>query len=206
MMKEEILQKLNTFISEERKIEFLENMLAKPLDKETKVAIYFLLSEIYEKKKFYDHAVKYLINAEKFVTKYNERIPLLMKIAQLYVKLFDFINAEEFFNMAKSEAPDSMITALKQQYYSFYLQEAELYEAKKFYRKAIRLYDYLLKQNYNKLKIMEKMAELYDKAAMPIEANRLRRQIQDLLAAEREKALQAEKERAEREGRADMLV
>ena len=208
MMKEEIIQRLSMFISDERKIEFLENLLKKPmdLDKETRVFVYFLLSEIYERKKFYEYAVKYLLNAEKLVSKYNERIPLLMKISRLYVKLFNFINAEEFFNMAKNDAPESAIPKLTQQYYNFYLEEAEMYELKKFYRKAIRLYEYLAKNNFRKIEMLKKMIELYDKAGMPIEANRIRRQLQDYTSEKESLKKEMTEERVRIEGRADMLI
>lgn len=205
-MKEEILKKLNMFISTERKVEFLEKMLEKPLDKETKIFVCLLLSSLYEKKGFYNHAVKYLINAEQNTEKYIEKIPLLMKISKTYIKLFDFVNAEDYFRQAINIASSSNAEVLKKQYYNFYLEEARFYEGKKFYKKAIRFYEYLANNNFFKLQMLEKMAELYDRAAMPLEAGKIKRLIFSIIGKEKEKIERIKKEREEQSKKAEWLV
>ncbi len=206
LTKEGIINTLKTFISDERKIEFLENLLKKPLDKETKKFVCLKIAELNEKKNILNTALQYLIYAETLCDKYAEKLPLLMKITNIYIKLFDFINAEDFFKKALEIAPLADIDKLEQTYYNFYIEEAKLYELKKRYRKAIKFYEFLANKGINKHAMLEKIAELYDKAAMPLEAGKIRRRIQLELEREEEIISKKKEEQMREELRAERLV
>jgi len=205
-MKEEILRKLNAFLGDEKRIEFLEDLLKKQIDKETKKFVCVKLAELYEKKNILNIELQYLIFAENLEDKYSEKLPLLMKIAQIYVKLFDFMNAEDFFKRAMEVAPINDIDRLEDAYLNFYIEEARAYELKKRYRKAIKFYEFIANKGINRTAMLEKAAELYDKAAMPIEAGKIKRSIQFELERETEKILKHKEEKAREESRAERLI
>ncbi|MEM1535059.1 MAG: hypothetical protein QW199_01390 [Candidatus Pacearchaeota archaeon] len=202
----EINKKLNHFLSDERRIEFLESLLKKQLDKETKKAICLKISELYERKNLVNSSLQYLIQAEILTDKWAEKLPLLMRIAKIFVKLFDFMKAEEYFKQAIEIAPLGEVDALRQEYINYYIQEAQAYEEKGRPRKAIKFYEFLANKGIRRHEMFLKIADLYDIAAMPLEAGRLRRQAQLELEAEREKSLKTIEKQREEEKRADRLL
>lgn len=205
-LKEEIFRKLDTFLGDEKKIEFLENLLKKELDNEAKKFIMLKIAELYEKKNLYNSSLHYLLSAATLADKWSEKIPLLMKITQIYIKLFDFINAEDYFKQAIEISNLNDIERLRQEYINYYLKEAKFYEQKNRYRKAIKFYEFLANKGIERYEMLNKVADLYELAAMPVEAGRIRRQIQFELESRQEKAEEQKRKALIEESRAERLV
>ena len=205
LTKEAIVARLNTFLSDEKRIEWLEKISERPLDKETKKFVFILIAKLYEKKQMFNSALNYYSMASSLVEKFKEAIPLALKIAQLYVRLFNFSYAEDYLRKALSFASSKEQGKIKEAYFNFYLEEAKAYEARKRYRKAIKFYEYLANKDINKLEMLNKIAELYDKAAMPLEASKIKQQIKAIEEKARQEAIEKERQKLE-ESRADRMV
>jgi tetratricopeptide (TPR) repeat protein len=201
-----IEEKLKTFLSDEKRIEWLEKISEQIIDKELKKFCYLKIAELYEKKQMISSAINFYVLASSLVEKYKEGFSLALKIAQLYVKNFNFQYAEDFLRKALSYAPLSQKEEIEKKFYNFFIEEAKAYEEKKRFTKAVQFYKYLADKGINKIEMLNKIAELYDKAAMPLEASKIRGQIKFIKEREEEEKKEKEEKRRKEMSRADRLV
>jgi len=206
MSVEFIEERLKSFISDEKKIEWLEKISEKISDKELKKFCYLKIAELYEKKQMISSAINFYILASYLVNKFRENKEVMLKIAQLYAKNQNFQYAEDFLRKALSYAPSSEREEIERRFFDSFIEEAKSYEKKKRYMKAIVFYKYLADKEINKVEMLKKIAELYDKAALPLEASKIRSQIKFIKEKEEEEKREKEKRKIREMSRADKIL
>ncbi len=201
-----IEEKLKNFISEEKRIEWLEKISEQIVDKELKKFCYLKIAELYEKKQMISSAINFYVLASSLVEKFKENVNLMLKISQLYVKNLNFQYAEDFLRKALSYAPLSQKEEIEKTFYNFFIEEAKNCEEKRKFTKAIQFYKYLADKGINKIEMLNRMAELYDKVSMPLEAGKIRSQIKYIKEREEEEKKSKEEKRRKEMSRADRLL
>jgi len=201
-----IEEKLKTFISEEKRIEWLEKISEQIIDKELKKFCYLKIAELYEKKRMLSSAINYYVLASSLIEKYRENIGVMLKISQLYVKSLNFQYAEDFLRKALSYASTREREEIEKKFFNFFIEEAKTYEEKKRFSKAVQFYKYLADKGINRIEMLNKIAELYDKAALPLEASKIRSQIKFIKEKEEEEKREKEKRKIREMSRADKIL
>ncbi|MEM1577861.1 MAG: hypothetical protein QXM27_02540 [Candidatus Pacearchaeota archaeon] len=180
LTKEDIISQIKNFISDEKRIEFLERILPKQTDKETRKFILLTLANLYEKKQMFNSALTYYTQLSSLLVKFKEQQEIFLKIAKLYVKIFNFSAAEDYLKKAIAASNKSEEERIRQEYIKFCLDEAADYEKKKKILKAIKIYEYLASRDINKIDMLRKIAYLYEKDSMPLEAAKIKRYIKEI--------------------------
>lgn len=180
LTKEEIISQLNNFISDEKRIEWLEKLLTKPINKETRKFVLLTIGALYEKKQMFNSALNYYIQLSSLLEKFKEQQEIFLKIAKLYLKVFNFSYAEDFLKKALAVSNKTEEEKIKQDYINFCLEEAMEYEKKKRFSKAIKFYEYLANKGINKIDMLKKIAYLYELDSMPLQAARIKKYIEEL--------------------------
>ena len=179
MTEDEIKQKLSIFMSDELQAEFLENCLRKKLQESVKKNTHILLSQIYEKKRWYENAIRNLSAAASCTTVYREKTAIYMKIGHLNIKENNHIFARDAFKLAIDNASNEEKKKLSDEIKNIYLNEAKTQEGNGKNSKAVSIYEYALDllNDAEKRQVKEKMSELYEKLGRIKESMRIKQSI-----------------------------
>lgn len=177
---EQIMKDLQKYRTEERKLEFLENLLAKKPDQRTRKVIFTLMASLQAQKKWFNTAARSYSNAADLAETFTEKIDLFLRSMLLFVKAQDYLEAEAVMRKALVLASTKEKPEIHKILLNAYLQQAQEFEQKKQFTKAIQVLMRVLTLKIEKdleREVKLRIANLYERIGKPIEANRIRSQI-----------------------------
>lgn len=176
----QITKELQNYRTEERKLEFLEKLLEKKPDQTTRRAIFILMGSLQAQRRWFNTAARSYSNAADLAETFAEKIDLLLRSMLLFVKAQDYLEAEAVMRKALALASTKEKPEIHKALLNAYLQQAQEFEQKKQFTKAIQVLTRVLTLKIEKDLEKEtklKLATLYEKIGNPIEANRIRGEI-----------------------------
>jgi tetratricopeptide (TPR) repeat protein len=196
----ELFRSLAMYETDQRKMEYLENLLKKDLPAEIRKLSRQFLADLYKKKKWYNNAAKYYHEVADAAKTFEEKLNFFMLTAEMYVKSNDYFSADDFFRKALVLEKPSKKEELKIKVLSIYLEQAEHFEKINRLRNAMNTYQKILTYNpklEDANKIRDRIAVIYERLGNLKEANQIRSLKDAAIQAEREKTEQEFKEKAE---------
>lgn len=179
MIKDEFLQGLRQWQTDERKLEYIENEMAKGVSSEVKISVLSSRAEIYLRKKWNNLAATDYCNAAALASTFREQSDLYFKGALAYLLADKYLNADDAFRKVIVLAPESEKEQLRKKISMLYLERAACHDQGKKYVKAIAAYQKAISLNIDsnkRLELYDKLAELYEKIGKPHEATQIREQ------------------------------
>jgi len=177
--REEIEAKVNT-MSDFVKMEYLESCLRTIHEVNISRYCYKKLAELYENKKMYSEAVKYMAKFAELCVGTKEKIAAIIKEAELLIKAGQYDEAIYLYKKAMSFADTTGKFEIKRNMILFYRQEAEALEKSNRGTAALRIYEKIV--NYvadaEKEEIKKKMLELYKRLGRVTEYIKLKTELE----------------------------
>lgn len=160
--KEEIEAKLGR-MSDFLKMEYLESCLKLTFDTDIQKYCYKKLVELYEDKKMFSEAIKYQARLESVCNTSNEKIPAIIKGAELMIIFGNYDGADSLYKKALSLGNDMQRFEIKRNRIKFYKQMAETLERSNKSTGAAKIYELLINSvaDAEKKEIKEKALEIY---------------------------------------------
>jgi len=181
-MHEKLMEQLQQFRTEERKLEYLENLLKKDPGQETRKTIFIMMATLQAQKRWYNSSAKSYSNAADLSKTFKEKIDLLLKSTILFTKASDYGSAEDMIRKAVVLGSSKEKEEIRESLVNIYLKQAQEYEGSKMFNKTIRVLNRLLTlkiDNETRKNTQLRLIYLYEKVGQPIEANKIRQQMAD---------------------------
>jgi tetratricopeptide (TPR) repeat protein len=162
------------------KMEYLESCLKTIPEVNVSRYCYKKLAELYENKKMYSEAVKYMARFAGLCVGTKEKISAVIKEAELLIKAGQYDEATYLYKKAMSLADIASRFEIKRNMIAFFKQEAEALEKSNRGTAALRIYEKIV--NYvadaEKDEIKKKMLELYKRLGRVTEYIKLKAELE----------------------------
>jgi len=186
----EILAELGNYRTEERKLEFLENVLKKEQDPVVRKYVFILMGSFQSQKKWYGTAAKAYTNAADLSNTFDEKQDLYMKAGVMFIRTGDYFTADDTFRKVLVLAKKSQRKEMQDKVLNLYVKYAEECESNRQMHKALQVYNRILTYGIpldEANGIRDRIAGLYERMGKPIDANAMRSQKESArIVAERE--------------------
>lgn len=177
--KDEFFQGIRQWNTDERKLEFIENELAREMPVDVKITALASRAKIYLQKKWYNLAAQDFCNAASFASTFKEQTELYFNGALAYLLADEYLKADDAFRKVIILAPESEKEQLRKKIIILYLERAATHEQSRKYVKAISTYEKAINLNMDtgqKFILYDKLIGLYEKIGKPHEATQIREQ------------------------------
>lgn len=161
----EIKQKLS-FMGDFLKMEFLEEVLRKISDFETKKFIHLRLAELYENGKMFKEAAKHIVACSDISVTFKDKLNLLAKATRLLIKSKDYKLVDQITKKAFSIGTETENKDFKILIKDLYIRQAKFYETTGKRNYALKCYEKIFSLDLNqkeKKEIKQKLIELYER-------------------------------------------
>ena len=168
MSKAEIEKKLDG-MGDYVKMSYLQRALKSNLDFDTRKFVLIRLSGIYEVRKMFLEAAKTFKTAAEINTTFAQKMNDFMKVADLYIKGNDYVEADRMFAQALALASDKQKKELKNNFKNFYLTQAKIYlsnDKRNYARLAFEKCLTLELDAQEKTEVQNQLLELYNKLGL----------------------------------------
>jgi|GEM_PF-1841346 len=198
----ELFKNLAQYSNEERKMEYIENILKKNIPLETRKIALHLLGDMHKKKSWYNTAAKYYSDVADLCKTFDEKANFFFQAGEMFVKANDYFTAEDYFKRVLVLVKPSEKEAYKDKMLNVFIKHAQDFENNKRTASAIQAYNKILTFKLPidmANKIRDKLIVLYEKIGNIREANHIR-SVKELAIsmAEEEKAKQKAAEEEKR--------
>ncbi len=172
----EIDRKLNTYIGDMVKIEYLENCLKTLIPNDASRFCHLKLSELYATRLMYGPAAKHMDSAADTAVTYKDKIECYMKETVYLIKMNDYMMIDKAFKKAMMLANNNEKIQVKDSLKKLLLSQAAEYEKKNQRSKSAQIYERLIEMpitdENEKKELMAKLAGLNSKLGRLKEAVR----------------------------------
>lgn len=171
---------LDSYHSEELKLETLENLAKKRLPADIQKFVFINMAMIHEHKSWWTNAAKYYRNAADIAVTFKEREDLYMKEVEMYIKAMMYNFADESMKKAMDAiANQKNREIIKNKVRDIYLNEARMCEMTEKRTHAIKAYEKALvfipeTQLDLKNSILNKLVILYERVGKVRDSMQLR--------------------------------
>lgn len=159
------------------KIDYLKRYLEKDIPFSLKKFVYLKLAEIYEGKELFGEVARmYYLIALTSIT-FREKIEYYLKSIKFYVRDLNFEGAEESIKRVVENANVQQRDEIIKQIKSFYIEQARDFERKGIKRKAVAVYERIIKmktlEESERLEVRDKLRRLYESLGLFRESERV---------------------------------
>ncbi len=172
----EIDRKLNTYIGDMVKIEYLENCLKTMIPNDASRFCHVKLAELYTNRLMYGPAARHMESAADTAVTYKDKIEFYIKEIGILIKLGDYLFIDKAFKKALMLANNEEKLQIKSSLKQMLLAQAAEYEKKNQRSKSAQIYERLIEMpittDEEKKEFMAKTAALNAKLGRLTEAIR----------------------------------
>ena len=186
----ELFRGLAMYETDQRKMEYLENLLKKNLPSEIRKLSCQLLADLYKKKKWYGNAAKYYHEVADMAKTFDEKINIFMLTSEMIIKGNDYFSEDDFLRKGLVLEKKSGKEQIKVKVMAIYLEQAEHFEKINRLRNAMNTYQKILTYKptlEDANKIRDRIAVIYERLGNLGEANHIRSLKETAIQSEREK-------------------